>query len=80
MKRVKEIALTATLSALFLALAFMLINQRGYAAGTTKSTAPVRGYYLTRGTFDGSHALGACVAGYHMASIYIYMRYTSPRI
>src|SRR5215470_19805110 len=70
MKRVKEIVLTATLSALFLALGSTLINQRGNAAATAKSTAPVRGYYLTRGTFDGSHALSACVAGYHMASVY----------
>ena len=70
MKRVKEIVLTATLSALFLALASTLINQRGNAAATAKSTAPIRGYYLTPATFDGSQALGACVAGYHMASIY----------
>jgi hypothetical protein len=70
MKRVKEIVLTATLSALLLALAAMVINQRGNAAAPAKSTAPVRGYYLTPGTFDGSHALSACVPGYHMASIY----------
>jgi hypothetical protein len=70
MKQVKKTVLTATLAALLLTLASTVINQRGNAAATAKSTAPVRGYYLTPGTFDGSHALGACVAGYHMASVY----------
>jgi hypothetical protein len=70
MQNLKDVFRTAVTALLFLVLASLLIYNRSNAAATAKSTAPVRGYYLTRGTFDGSHALGACVAGYHMASIY----------
>jgi hypothetical protein len=53
---------------LILALASMLVQRTTSAAN--KSAAPVRGYYLTQGGYDGSQALNACVAGYHMASLW----------
>lgn len=34
-----------------------------------KSTAPGRAYYLTKDAFDGSRALTACAAGFHMAAL-----------
>ena len=58
--------------ALFVLLAFL--------AGTLFSNQPVsaqrvkddgrRTFYLTQSFFDGSQALNACAAGFHMASIY----------
>ena len=47
----------------------LLSHNLGNAQGTVfTSTAPVRGYYLTKGNVIGSAALTACVSGYHMAS------------
>jgi hypothetical protein len=70
MRKLRDLALTAMLAALFLVLASLLTYNRSNAAGAIKSTAPARGYYLTTGTFDGSHALAACTTGYHMGSIW----------
>ena len=70
MGKLRDICLTAIVAVLLLALVSTMINERGNAAAPAKSTAPTRGYYLTTGTFDGSHALAACSAGYHMASVW----------
>jgi hypothetical protein len=61
---------TAGATLLFLVTASLLTYNRSDAAGTTKSTTPDRGYYLTTGTYDGSHALAACTTRYHMASLW----------
>jgi len=70
MPNLKDVFRTAVAALLFLVFASLLTYNRSNAAGTIKSTAPARGYYLTTGTFDGSHALAACTTGYHMASMW----------
>jgi len=34
------------------------------------NAAAGRKFYLTKGSFDGAHALQACVSGFHMASLW----------
>jgi hypothetical protein len=70
MPNLKDVFCTAVTALLFLVLATLLTYNRSNAAGAIKSTAPAQGYYLTTATFDGSHALTACIAGYHMASVW----------
>ena len=70
MPNLKDVFRTAVAALLFLVFASLLTYNRSNAAGTIKSTAPARGYYLTTGTFDGSHVLAACTTGYHMASVW----------
>ena len=70
MPNLKDVFRTAVTALVFLVLSSLLIYNRSDAAGAIKSTAPARGYYLTTGTFDGSHALAACTVGYHMASVW----------
>src|ERR1700730_13209074 len=49
----------------------LLSHNVGNAQGTVfTSTAPVRGYYLTKNTITGSKVLTACASGYHFASIW----------
>lgn len=47
---------------------FFTVNS--HAGKLPSSTAPQRGYYLTKDNFDGSQPLSACAAGYHMASLW----------
>ena len=54
-----------------LAAVSLLTHNVGNAQGTVfTSTAPIRGYYLTKGTITGSKVLTACASGYHFASIW----------
>ncbi|SRR6266496_1240567 len=69
MDSIKTLARTAAGVVTVLALALIVVQQSTKAA-TNKSTAPVRGYYLTQGTFDGSQDRSACSVGYHMASLW----------
>jgi hypothetical protein len=49
----------------------LLSHNVGNAQGTAfTSTAPIRGYYLTKNTITGSKVLTACATGYHFASIW----------
>jgi hypothetical protein len=49
----------------------LLTHNVGNAQGTAfTSTAPIRGYYLTKNTITGSKVLTACASGYHFASIW----------
>jgi hypothetical protein len=49
----------------------LLSHNVGNAQGTVfTSTAPIRGYYLTKNTITGSKVLTACATGYHFASIW----------
>src|ERR1700730_18567770 len=49
----------------------LLTHNVGNAQGTVfTSTAPIRGYYLTKSTITGSKVLTACASGYHFASIW----------
>ncbi len=54
---------------------FILTTETSWAQ-TKKSTAPPRGYYLTKGDplsgggYDGAHAKGACAVGYHVVSLW----------
>jgi hypothetical protein len=49
----------------------LLSHNVGNAQGTVfTSTAPIRGYYLTKSTITGSKVLTACASGYHFASIW----------
>ena len=49
----------------------LLSHNVGNAQGTGfASTAPVRGYYLTKSTIIGSKVLTACASGYHFASMW----------
>jgi|SRR5579862_16569 len=53
------------------ALAAISVLARNFSgAATTTSTAPARHFYLTKTMHDGSHALGSCATGYHVASIW----------
>lgn len=40
------------------------------AQSITPSTAPVRHFYLRKTVVDGSHVLGSCATGFHVASIW----------
>jgi hypothetical protein len=51
-------------------VAVSLLAHKFSGAATTTSTAPVRNFYLTKTTHDGSHVLGVCATGYHVASIW----------
>jgi hypothetical protein len=54
-----------------LAAVSLLSRNVGNAQGTVfTSTAPIRGYYLTKSTITGSKVLTACASGYHFASIW----------
>ncbi len=68
MPNLKELFRTATAVVLFLAIASLLTHNSSNAA-PAKSTAPVRGYYLTKDNFNGNRVLTACAAGYHLASL-----------
>jgi hypothetical protein len=49
----------------------LLSHNVGNAQGTVfTSTAPIRGYYLTKSTITGSKVLTACASGYHFASLW----------
>ncbi len=69
MHKLKTLIRLAAGIALLLALAFV-VAQPSIRAAQNKSTAPIRGYYLTQGTYDGSQAVSACASGYHMASLW----------
>ena len=69
MNSLKDLFRTAIAVVLLLAMV-SLPTGNSTTCAATKSTAPVRGYYLTAGSFDGSHALTACATGFHMASLY----------
>lgn len=69
MQSLKDVLRNAV--AVFVVLAIVsLLTHNSSNAAANKSTAPVRGYYLTTGTYDGSQATTACTAGYHMASLW----------
>jgi hypothetical protein len=51
---------------LFMALGSLVTHS--LSAASSKSTAPLRQYYLTPSAINGDHALTACNSGYHMAS------------
>jgi hypothetical protein len=57
-------------------LGFLALRPQAVTAGLVPTQAadvvgpPLRGYYLTSSSVNGSQALGACVSGYHMASLW----------
>lgn len=55
-----------------LVMASLLAHISSASSPAVVLTTPARGYYVTIGTagFDGAHALKACTAGYHLASMY----------
>ncbi|MGH9796338.1 MAG: hypothetical protein ACRD5G_16340 [Candidatus Acidiferrales bacterium] len=62
---------TATLVALVLILAGTVVSDLRVGAQSAKrSNDTRRAFYLTPLTYDGSQAVNACVAGYHMASMW----------
>jgi hypothetical protein len=67
MASLKELFRTAIAVMLFLAIASLLHHNA--VADKTTNPSP-RSFYLTKDSFDGSHALTACAAGYHMASFW----------
>lgn len=67
MRREVRCGLVSAGSVALVALALSNASLHAQPAG---STAPIRGYYLTTGTFTGSQALTACASGYHMASYF----------
>ncbi len=61
----------AILTALVLILAGTVVSDvRVGAQGVRKSNDSPRAFYLTPLPYDGSQALNACAAGYHMASMW----------
>jgi hypothetical protein len=54
---------------LLLASASFLADD-SHAGKLPATTAPQRGFYLTKERYDGSQPLTACATGYHMASIW----------
>ena len=63
-------ASTAILVALVLFLAGTLVSYRPVGAAESDKKDTRRTFYLTSLTYDGSQALNACEAGYHMASMW----------
>jgi hypothetical protein len=54
-----------------IALALVSLSARNFSgAATTTSTAPARHFYLSKTSHDGSHVLGSCASGYHVASVW----------
>jgi len=68
MQSLKKYVRGGVIALFLMALASLLTYNSISAAAPATSTAPVRGYYLTKGNVVGSAALTACVSGYHMAS------------
>jgi hypothetical protein len=67
----KAILRTGIAIAVLVAISSLLTyNLAVRAQSVTTSTAPSRHYYLTKTAFDGSHVLGSCATGYHVASIW----------
>jgi hypothetical protein len=62
--------LRAAVAALVLVAAMSLLTHSQPGAAISASTAPVRGYYLTKNTITGNKVLTACASGYHLASIW----------
>lgn len=66
--RIRNFAAGAVGAVLLMALG-SLLTQYPVSAAAVKSTAPARGYYLTRDAlYNGSQPLTACATGYHFAS------------
>jgi len=61
---------TAILVALVLFLAGTLVSYQPVGAAEIDKRDPRHAFYLTPLTYDGSQALNACEAGYHMASMW----------
>jgi hypothetical protein len=70
MRSIKKLSGVGAGVVLLLALGLLMQAQQSTRASEKKSAAPVRAFYLTQATFDGSQALTACAAGYHMASLW----------
>jgi hypothetical protein len=71
METVKKALGTAIGLVFVFAVASLFTRNDSQAAKRAPSAAPARGYYLTSTIFvDGAHALTACAAGYHMASLW----------
>jgi hypothetical protein len=68
MRSLAEVFRTATAAAVALAIMSLLAHDSSNAEDK-KSSAPARDFYLTKETVDGSHALTACAAGFHMAAM-----------
>ena len=50
--------------------AVSLLTHSTVSPATITAPSPVREFYLTQHTFDGSHVLTACATGFHMASVW----------
>jgi hypothetical protein len=68
MRNLAEMFRTAAAAAVAVAITSLLAHDPGNAQDK-KSSAPNRRFYLTNETVDGSQALTACAAGFHMASM-----------
>jgi hypothetical protein len=63
-----RLLLVVVASALLLSAASILMQPAHAGAPTTVDAR--RGFYLTKGRYNGGKALTACATGYHMASIW----------
>jgi hypothetical protein len=60
---------TATAVLVLVAAVSVITHSANGVIGTT-TTAPARGYYLTKNTITGGNVLTACATGYHFASVW----------
>jgi len=60
---------TATAIFVLVAAVSVITHSANDVIGTT-TTAPARGYYLTKNTITGGNVLTACATGYHFASVW----------
>jgi hypothetical protein len=70
MHSVKKFCLAGAAVTLLLTLGLLVLLQQATRAAEKKSAALSCACYLTKETYDGSQALFACAAGYHMASLW----------
>jgi hypothetical protein len=62
--------LRPAVSVIVLLAAVSVLTHNSTYSASLKSTAPIRGFYLSKNVVDGASATTACVSGYHMASIW----------
>jgi hypothetical protein len=60
----------SALAAIVGVAAVSLLTHSTVSPATLTPPSPVREFYITPHTFDGSHVLTACATGFHMASVW----------
>ena len=62
--------LRPTVTVVVLLAGVSVVTRNSTYSAALKSTAPIRGFYLSKNVVEGAGATTACASGYHMASIW----------